>query len=202
MAVTNFSNYPLSSILSLSRNYNNPNAMNELQSRIGQGYRDGIVGIQLGSPGDYRINYPALQPTLSAEKQYKMYLQNEGGDIDREYGERFKNQNIFSRAKDYLGSDRGRFARGLLGLLTGGPLGAVLGYNAPAIGGGISDFFNRFRSPAQIPANTQFGDIDMSRGATSSSGESVSSSDLSSIGNTGFSEYSDPGTAASYEGSF
>lgn len=202
MAVTNFSNYPLSAVLSLSRNSNNPNAMYELQSRIGQGYTDGIYGIKLGSPGDYRINYPTVQPTLSPEEQYKMYLQNEGGDVEIEDYNRFKNQNIFSRAKDYLGSDKGRFARGLLGLLTGGPLGAILGYNAPAIGGGISDFFNKFRSPAQIPANTQFGDTDMSRGATASSGQSVASSDLSSIGNTGFSEYSSPGVASSYEGSF
>ena len=46
------------------------------------------------------------------------------------------------------------------------------------------------------------GDTDMSRNVTTGSGQSVSDSDLSSIGDTGFSEYSDPGTAASYEGSF
>ena len=46
------------------------------------------------------------------------------------------------------------------------------------------------------------GDTDMSRNVTTGTGQSVSDSDLSSIGDTGFSEYSSPGKAAEYEGSF
>lgn len=136
---------------------------------------------------------------LTPEEEYQLYLETEGGNIDREYGERFKPQGIFSRGMDFLNRPS---VRSGIGYLFGGLPGAALSFFAPRIGEGITNLFNRTRPAPQIPANTQFGDTDMSRGATTGSGQSVSSSDLSSIGNTGFSEYSDPGTAASYEGSF
>jgi len=123
-------------------------------------------------------------------------------------------KNIFQRSYDYLNDPTKNAQRGIMSyLLTANPLVAAASFFAPKIIGGIgnirnnmSDFItNLFNKPAaQIPANTFFGDTDMTRGggaATTGSGQSVASSDLSSIGNTGFSEYSDPGTAASYEGS-
>ena len=48
-------------------------------------------------------------------------------------------QNLFQRGYDYLTGDRGGIARGILGLLTGGPIGALIGYNSPNIMSGVSD---------------------------------------------------------------
>jgi len=46
---------------------------------------------------------------------------------------------LFQRGYDYLTGDRGGIARGILGLLTGGPIGALIGYNSPNIMSGVSD---------------------------------------------------------------
>ena len=46
---------------------------------------------------------------------------------------------LFQRGYDYLSGDRGGVARGILGLLTGGPIGALIGYNSPSIMSGVSD---------------------------------------------------------------
>jgi len=46
---------------------------------------------------------------------------------------------LFQRGYDYLSGDRGGIARGILGLLTGGPIGALIGYNSPNIMSGVSD---------------------------------------------------------------
>ena len=48
-------------------------------------------------------------------------------------------QNLFQKGYDYLTGDRGGIARGILGLLTGGPIGALIGYNSPSIISGVSD---------------------------------------------------------------
>ena len=48
-------------------------------------------------------------------------------------------QNLFQKGYDYLTGDRGGIARGILGLLTGGPIGALIGYNSPNIMSGVSD---------------------------------------------------------------
>ena len=48
-------------------------------------------------------------------------------------------QNLFQKGYDYLSEDRGGIARGILGLLTGGPIGALIGYNSPNIMSGVSD---------------------------------------------------------------
>ena len=58
-----------------------------------------------------------------------------------------------------------------------------------------------------VPVFPGLGDTDMTRDITASSGQVVDPGDLVSVTDdsgqdTGFSEYSDPGTAASYEGSF
>jgi hypothetical protein len=46
---------------------------------------------------------------------------------------------LFQKGYDYLSGDRGGIARGILGLLTGGPIGALIGYNSPNIMSGVSD---------------------------------------------------------------
>ncbi len=46
---------------------------------------------------------------------------------------------LFQKGYDYLTGDRGGIARGILGLLTGGPIGALIGYNSPNIMSGVSD---------------------------------------------------------------
>ena len=158
--------------------------------------RIGETGIQqVVNPYEYTFNEDVLK-----EEEDAQYFPEE--------------KNIFQRSYDYLNDPTKNAQRGIMSyLLTANPLVAAASFFAPKIIGGIgnirnnmSDFItNLFNKPAaQIPANTFFGDTDMTRGgggATTGSGQSVSSSDLSSIGNTGFSEYSSPGVAASYEGS-
>ena len=87
-----------------------------------------------------------------------------------------------------------------LGFLLGGVPGGILSFFAPKIGEGITGLINRFRpAPTVTPMNlNDYTDA----GSTTGFGQDISSGDLSSIGDTGFSEYSDPGTAAEYEGSF
>ena len=55
--------------------------------------------------------------------------------------------NAFQQTQNYLSQNRGGLSRGLLGLLLGGPIGAIIGYNSPQItnniSGGISDFFKK-----------------------------------------------------------
>jgi hypothetical protein len=143
-------------------------------------------------------NFTGINQVLSPEKQLELYLKQEGGEIDPNDVNRFAPQSFFSNALNF--AQRPDVRTGL-GYLFGGIPGAALSFFAPKIGGGISNLINRFKPAPNIPVRN-IGDTDMSRNVTTGSGQSVSDSDLSSIGDTGFSEYSDPGTAASYEGSF
>ena len=152
-------------------------------------------------------NYPYLKENtettginkvLTPEQQLQLYLQSEGGDVDIEDVNRFAPQGIFSRAKDFA---QRKDVRTGLGFLLGGVPGGILSFFAPKIGEGITGLINRFRPAPNIPVRN-IGDTDMSRNVTTGTGQSVSDSDLSSIGDTGFSEYSSPGVAAEYEGSF
>ena len=73
------------------------------------------------------------------------------------------------------------------------------------IGEGITSLINRFRPAPSIPRvninDLTTGGCDFT-GATTGTGQDVSAGDLTSIGDTGFSEYSSPETASQYEGSF
>ena len=146
----------------------------------------------------YNQEVKGINQVLTPQEQLELFLQQEGGDIDPNDVNRFAPQGIFSRALDFAKRPDVRTG---LGLLLGGIPGAALSFFAPRIGGGISNLINRFKPAPNIPVRN-IGDTDMSRNVTTGSGQSVSDSDLSSIGDTGFSEYSDPGTAAEYEGSF
>jgi hypothetical protein len=143
-------------------------------------------------------NNPNVYTAGILDPELLKYLQEEGGDIDREYGDRFAPQGLFSRARDF--AQRPDIRTGL-GLLLGGIPGAALSFFAPKMSEGITSLINRFRPAPNIPVRN-IGDTDMSRNVTTGTGQSVSDSDLSSIGDTGFSEYSSPGVAAEYEGSF
>ena len=152
---------------------------------------------------DFFDQYPdpkftGINQVLTPQEQLQLFLNQEGGDVDIEDVNKFAPQGIFSKALDF--AQRPDIRAGL-GFLFGGIPGAALSFFAPKIGGGISNLINRFKPAPNIPVRN-IGDTDMSRNVTTGSGQSVSDSDLSSIGDTGFSEYSDPGTAASYEGSF
>ena len=169
-----------------------------------------IVPGNIDMAGSVFKNYPynqeattgGINQILSPEEQLKLYLQEEGGEIDREYGDKFRQQNFFSKAKNFAG--RPDFRTGL-GYLLGGIPGAALSFFAPRISGGISDLVNRFRrAPTVTPMNlNDYTDA----GSTTAFGQDVSSGDLTSITDdrgqdTGFSEYSSPEVASAYEGSF
>lgn len=57
--------------------------------------------------------------------------------------------NVLQQTQNYLTQNKGGLSRGLLGLLLGGPMGAIIGYNSPQItnniSGGISDFFQNYQ---------------------------------------------------------
>ena len=149
---------------------------------------------RFGGIADININ-----PQLTEQESIARFLETEGGDADIEDVTRFQPQNIFQRSLGFL--EENPAASVGLGALLGGPVGALFGLFSPKIREGVTSLIDRFKPAPNIPVRN-IGDTDMSRGVTTGTGQSVSDSDLSSIGDTGFSEYSDPGTAASYEGSF
>tara|TARA_E500000318_G_scaffold62275_1_gene57676 strand:- start:128 stop:691 length:564 start_codon:yes stop_codon:yes gene_type:complete len=143
-------------------------------------------------------NSTGINRALTPEQQLQLFLNQEGGDVDIEDYNRFEQQGLFSKALDF--AQRPDVSAGL-GYLFGGLPGVFASFALPSLKSGITSLIDRFRPAPNIPTRT-IGDTDMSRNVTTGSGQSVSDSDLSSIGDTWFSEYSDPGTAASYEGSF
>ncbi len=143
-----------------------------------------------------------INQLLTPEQQLKLYLGTEGGDVDIEDVNRFQPQNFFQKGVDFFQNNPG--VRTGLGFLLGGLPAAALSFFAPKIGEGISNIFDKFKPAPAIPRvnlndlTTGGGDF---TGATTGTGQDVSAGDLTSIGDTGFSEYSSPGVAASYEGS-
>ena len=143
-------------------------------------------------------NSTGINRALTPEQQLQLYLNQEGGDVDIEDYNRFEQQGLFSKALDF--AQRPDVSAGL-GYLLGGFPGAVASFALPSLKRGITSLIDRFKPAPNIPIRT-IGDTDMTRDITTGTGESVGGGDLTSIGDTGFSEYSDAGTAASYEGSF
>jgi len=157
--------------------------------------------------GDIRAGFPEqgimginVDPQLTEAELLKRFLETEGGDVETDP---FVQQNIFQKGLDFLRDTPS--ARVGLGAILGGPVGAALSFFAPRIGRGITSLIDRFRPAPSIPRvnlnDLTTGGSDFT-GATTGTGQDVSAGDLSPIGDTGFSEYSDPGTAAEYEGSF
>lgn len=148
--------------------------------------------------GQEELGIRGINQVLTPEEQLQLYLESEGGEIDPNDVNRFAPQGIFSKAVDFAKRPDVRTG---LGFLLGGIPGGILSFFAPKVGEGITSLFNRMKPAPNIPVRN-IGDTDMSRNVTTGTGQSVSDSDLSSIGDTGFSEYSSPGKAAEYEGSF
>ena len=139
-----------------------------------------------------------INPQLTEEESIAEFLQTEGGDVDIEDVARFQPKNIFQKGLGFL--DENPAARVGLGALLGGPIGALFGLFSPGIKRGITSLIDRIKPTPSIP-RVNLSDFSDTR-ATTGTGQNVSSGDLSPIGDTGFSEYSGPGVAASYEGSF
>jgi hypothetical protein len=149
------------------------------------------------------VNSPEVYTAGILDPEFLKYLEEEGGEIDPNDVNRFAPQGIFSRAKDFA---QRQDVRTGLGFLLGGIPGGILSFFAPKIGEGITSLINRFRPAPNVPVFPGLGDTDMTRDITASSGQVVDPSDLVSVTDdsgqdTGFSEYSSPGVAASYEGS-
>ena len=154
-------------------------------------------------PSSFRaMNNPDVYTAGIFDPEVLKYIKQEAGEIEKEDFDRFAPQGIFSTAMDF--AQRPDVRTGL-GFLLGGIPGAALSFFAPKIGEGITSLINRFRPAPSIPRvnindlTTGGGDF---TGATTGTGQDVSAGDLTSIGDTGFSEYSSPGVAAEYEGSF
>jgi hypothetical protein len=150
------------------------------------------------------MNTPNVYTSGILTPSVKQYLEEEGGEIEKEDFERFEPKGILSKALDF---GRRPDVRTGLGLLFGGIPGALLSFFAPKIGEGITSLVNRFKPAPEVPIFSGLGDTDMTRDVTTSSGQTVRPGDLVSITDetgapTGISEYSSPGVAAQYEGSF
>ena len=165
-----------------------------------------IMNEQIGAERfkDFRLGLESIanrnvRPQRTEEDLISEFLKTEGGDAEIEDIVRFQPQNIFQRSLGFL--DKNPAARIGLGALLGGPVGALLGLFSPNIKQGITSLADKFRPAPDIPV-MNIGDTDPTRGTTTAFGQDISAGDLSPVGNTGFSEYSSPGVAASYEGSF
>ena len=154
-------------------------------------------------PSSFRaMNNPDVYTAGILNPELLKYLEEEGGEIEKEDFDRFAPQSFFQKATSF--AQRPDVRTGL-GFLLGGIPGGILSFFAPKVGEGITSLFNRMKpAPTVTPMNVNdYTDA----GSTTAFGQDVSSSDLTSITDdqgqdTGFSEYSDPGTAAEYEGSF
>ena len=82
-----------------------------------------------------------INKALSPQQQLQLYLDQEGGGIETD---EIKNRNVFQKGFDFLKENPA--ARLGLGALIGGPIGAITGFFANKIGGGILDAITNFRN--------------------------------------------------------
>ena len=82
-----------------------------------------------------------INKALSPQQQLQLYLDQEGGGIETDV---FKNRNVFQKGFDFLKENPA--ARLGLGALIGGPIGAITGFFANKIGGGILNAIRSFRN--------------------------------------------------------
>ena len=82
-----------------------------------------------------------INKALSPQQQLQLYLDQEVGGIETDV---FKNRNVFQKGFDFLKENPA--ARLGLGALIGGPIGAIRGFFANKIGGGILDAITNFRN--------------------------------------------------------
>ena len=99
--------------------------------------------------GDIRAGFPRqgifgnvnINPELTEEELIQKFLQTEGGDIETDP---FVQQNIFQKGFNFLRETPS--ARVGLGAILGGPAGALAGFFANKIGGGILNAIRSFRN--------------------------------------------------------
>jgi hypothetical protein len=99
--------------------------------------------------GDIRAGFPRqgifgnvnINPELTEEELIQKFLQTEGGDIETDP---FVQQNIFQKGLNFLRETPS--ARVGLGAILGGPAGALAGFFANKIGGGILNAIRSFRN--------------------------------------------------------
>ena len=98
--------------------------------------------------GDIRAGFPEqgimginVDPQLTEAELLRRFLETEGGDVETNP---FVQQNIFQRGLDFLRDTPS--ARVGLGAILGGPVGALTGFFANKIGGGITNLIDRFRN--------------------------------------------------------
>ena len=98
--------------------------------------------------GDIRAGFPEqgimginVDPQLTEAELLKRFLETEGGDVETDP---FVQQNIFQKGLDFLRDTPS--ARVGLGAILGGPAGALAGFFANRIGGGILNAIRSFRN--------------------------------------------------------
>jgi len=100
------------------------------------------VGLNLNDLTGILQNVPInVNPQLTEAELLQRFLETEGGDVETNP---FVQQNIFQRGLDFLRDNPS--ARVGLGAILGGPVGAIAGFFANKIGGGIMDAINNFRN--------------------------------------------------------
>ena len=87
------------------------------------------------------LTFDIPQEKLTEEELMQKFLQTEGGDVETDP---FVQRNIFQRGLDFLRDTPS--ARVGLGAILGGPIGALTGFFANRIGGGIMNAINNFRN--------------------------------------------------------
>ena len=91
---------------------------------------------RFGGIADININ-----PQLTEQELIARFLETEGADVETNP---FVQQNIFQRGLNFLQENPA--ARVGLGAILGGPVGAIAGFFANKIGGGIMNAINNFRN--------------------------------------------------------
>jgi len=121
--------------------------------RPGTALTDSVMKDVIDTPtrefGDIRAGFPRqgifgnvnINPELTEEELIQKFLQTEGGDIETDP---FVQQNIFQKGLNFLRETPS--ARVGLGAILGGPAGALAGFFANKIGGGILNAIRSFRN--------------------------------------------------------
>ena len=116
-------------------------AMNQMNNAPNYAIQPG-VGLNLNDLTGILQNAPInVNPQLTEAELLQRFLETEGGDVETDP---FVQQNIFQRGFNFLRDTPS--ARVGLGAILGGPVGAIAGFFANKIGGGIMDAINNFRN--------------------------------------------------------
>ena len=116
-------------------------AMNQMNNAPNYAIQPG-VGLNLNDLTGVLQNVPInVNPQLTEAELLQRFLETEGGDVETDP---FVQQNIFQKGLNFLRDNPS--ARVGLGAILGGPVGALAGFFANRIGGGIMNAINNFRN--------------------------------------------------------